>query len=191
MVNKVENTKEKCKQTLLKNINLERNNLCLKNKCDDFNRLLNLIANNNVPRLNQIIQTCIKQEMGINSIIEKISGAIKKIYNCKSYSKLEVDIGCIVSLIGGFRLVYALNQLGFIPSKSVIARALKLMDFRLVFSYKIELANMIKENLCQILNEQITFYSVKMDETKIVDRYRFCSKTNEIQGICYVYEILS
>ena len=44
--------------------------------------------------------------MRISAIVELVENAINKIYKCKSYSKQEIDLGILVQLMGGPRLVF-------------------------------------------------------------------------------------
>ena len=71
-------------------------------------RILNLIATNDLSRVNTIIKIFLKQKAGTQSIIQKLQLAISGLYKCKSYSQHEVDIGILVLRIGGPRLIYSL-----------------------------------------------------------------------------------
>ena len=54
------------------------------------------------------------QKVSLNAILELIGKALNKFYSCKSFTQKEIDVGILVNAIGGPRLVFALNQLGFI-----------------------------------------------------------------------------
>ena len=71
-------------------------------------RILNLIATNDLSRVNTIIKIFLKQKAGTQSIIQKLQLEISGLYKCKSYSQHEVDIGILVLRIGGPRLIYSL-----------------------------------------------------------------------------------
>jgi hypothetical protein len=131
LVNLLEKTKEQLNEAKLNSLNLTKNNSSLKNKCDDLQRLLHCLSTNDIPRLNQILKTCLTQKMGINAIVELLENAINKIYKCKSYSKQEIDLGFLHQLMGGPRLVYALK--GLIPSSSVLHRTLASGGFKVEF----------------------------------------------------------
>lgn len=77
----------------LNSLNLRRENLSLRNKNNDMMRMVNLIANNEIARVNVILKVCLKQNFGVNAIIERLSQAIAQVYKCKSYSANEVDAG--------------------------------------------------------------------------------------------------
>ena len=89
--------------------------------------------------------------MSVSLILSQLSQAIERTYQCKSYSDKDMDIGILVLRIGGPRLVYALNQAGLIPSKSVISKALqnKLPSF--YHSFEESLISVIKKNIAAIL----------------------------------------
>lgn len=184
MQNMLEKTKNQLNECKLKSLNLSRNNICLKNQINDQQRLLQCLSNNDIPRIHAILRTCLQQKMGVNSIVDTLQKAIERVYKCKSYSDKEIDVGVLVLSIGGPRLVFALNQLGIIPSKSIIHRAMREMEYHLHFCYKDSFELMIKKNVTNIISndKELTMYSIKMDETAIESRCRYDIKSNEIQG---------
>lgn len=60
----------------LNGLNLMRNNIRLSNSKSDYKRLINQIANNNIPRVHQIIKSCVDSNYSANSIIDKLNAAI-------------------------------------------------------------------------------------------------------------------
>lgn len=61
----------------LHNLNIERNYISLSNSRTDYQRLVNLIRLNQIPRIQQIIKSCLNSNYGVNGIIEKLHSAIK------------------------------------------------------------------------------------------------------------------
>ena len=55
----------------LSSLNLRKSNFSLRNRLDDYKRFLQLIEQNDIPRLHQLVRTCIKAKRGINGIINK------------------------------------------------------------------------------------------------------------------------
>ncbi len=60
----------------LNGLNLMRNNIRLSNSKSDYKRLISQIANNNIPRVHQIIKSCVDSNYSANSIIDKLNAAI-------------------------------------------------------------------------------------------------------------------
>lgn len=178
----------------LQSLNLKRENLSLRNRNDDLKRLINLIANNELARVNVIIKTCLKQKVGVNGIIERLNDAIARVYSCKSYSEVEFDAGVLVLRIGGPRLIYALNKLGLLPSRSVITNSLRLNISSIYFSLNSCVEDIIKHNMELVLSNndnneaKPSFYSLKMDEIVIDERVRWNPKNNEIIGTCWQHK---
>ena len=114
LVDSLEKTKQQFNELIVNTLNLTKNNLNLKNKCDDYQRLLHCLATENISRLTSILNTCMNQKVSLNAILELIGKALNKFYSCKSFTQKEIDVGILVNAIGGPRLVFALNQLGFI-----------------------------------------------------------------------------
>jgi hypothetical protein len=57
-------------------LNVNRNYLNLLNRASDYKRLINLISLNDVPRIKQLISSCIKSKVSVSSMIEKLQLAI-------------------------------------------------------------------------------------------------------------------
>jgi len=57
-------------------LNLRRNNLSLMNRTTDLKRLIVLISQSDVPRIKQLISSCLKSHVSVNTITERITQAI-------------------------------------------------------------------------------------------------------------------
>ena len=67
---------EKINDLKLNGLNLMRNNVRLSNSRSNYKRLLNQIANNNIPRVHQIIKSYVNSNYSSNAIIDKLNAAI-------------------------------------------------------------------------------------------------------------------
>jgi hypothetical protein len=124
LVEKLEEKNFLLEQSRLTNCNLKRNNITLTNYNNDISKLVSLIATNQIPRVGVMLNVLLKQGHGVNTIIDKLYEAINKVYKCKSHTKLENDVGIMVLRIGGPRVLYALNKIGLLPSKSTIYKSI-------------------------------------------------------------------
>lgn len=71
---------EKINSIKLETLNLKKSNMTLHNQLSDYKRFSLLIAQNDIPRIHQLVKSCIKSNYGINGIIEKIKLAISGSY---------------------------------------------------------------------------------------------------------------
>ena len=100
-------------------LNLNRSHLCLQNKNNDMKRLMFYMATDDLPRVNAILKVCLKQNMGVHAILEKVKAATGGFYHAKSFTKKEKDLDILTYKIGGPRLV----RYGCIPSRGVLRNA--------------------------------------------------------------------
>jgi len=90
--------------------------------------------------------------------------------------------------VGGTRLVKSLNAAGLIPSRSTISRALATKEpLTYKFDMDISIEDLLNNNLSDLDNVK-DFISIKMDEIIITDRVLWCSRTNQILGLCYKHK---
>ena len=167
----------------LENLNKLRSIISLRNKTNDFKRFMILISQNQIPRLHQIIRISINNGFGINGIIEKIKNAIENVYHPRGYSKTEYDLAAITLRIGGPRLLYAFNQLNYLPSSSSMYKQLK-SSINLDISNYTDLDAKIKHNIKQYYTNCRGAFGIKI-EFRINQKLRWNCNSNEIVGLCY------
>ena len=57
-------------------LNLKRNHLTLLNRTSDYKRLMVFISFNDIPRIKQLIKSCLNSKVSVEAIIEKLHLAI-------------------------------------------------------------------------------------------------------------------
>ncbi len=67
---------QKINELKLNTLNLRRSNISLMNKTSDLKRLMNLISQNDIPRIKQLISACLKSKVSTIAMIEKMQSAI-------------------------------------------------------------------------------------------------------------------
>ncbi|KAG0701125.1 hypothetical protein DFH29DRAFT_1000528 [Suillus ampliporus] len=82
---------------------------------DDYHRLLMAISENNIPRLQQIINVALCDGASIREIINKLEDTLEGVYRLRGYSVDDLDIATLVYRLGGRQLLYTLNKTG-LPS---------------------------------------------------------------------------
>ncbi|KAG2065211.1 hypothetical protein BDR04DRAFT_1033349, partial [Suillus decipiens] len=83
---------------------------------DDYNRLLMVISENDVPRLQQVIKIALDSGASVREIVNKLEDAIEGVYCPRGYGSSDVDIATLVYRLGGRQLLCALNHKLGIPS---------------------------------------------------------------------------
>ncbi|KAK6993165.1 hypothetical protein R3P38DRAFT_3426027 [Favolaschia claudopus] len=106
-------TEEMCKWRL-KSLNSARNFATAVRKLADYGRFMEAIANNNLPRLQQLINVGIRRGSSPNALIRMIQSALEGVYQPRPVldsRTLDTRPSCLSS--GGRKLLYARNHMAF------------------------------------------------------------------------------
>lgn len=122
----------------------------------------------------------------------KQSFFILRVYRVKGYSKKDVDLGILVLRIGGPGLLATFNEINFLPSASVVYKALK-NTINIETSLEIPLRTLIRSNMSQFFKNQSGFLSLKLDEIAINEKIRvdLTKKKSIFVGSCLNHKVES
>lgn len=112
LVNRLDNKSNQINELKLNSLNLLRNNLNLINRTSDYKRLMILISANDIPRIKQLISACLKSNISISMMTERIAKAINGVYRPKQFDEKDIDLGTLVLRIGGTGLLNTFYKLG-------------------------------------------------------------------------------
>ena len=142
------------------------------------------ISQNNIPRLQNLVNVALRNRRSINYILEKCTLAISGIYKARA-SEDDKDLAFIVLKFGGPALLDILYRANHLPSSSLAYRMSKNCK-PLSSSVSLSFRECFENNVKPSTDDNIKFsYSIKCDETYINGRLRYNSKDNEIVGCCY------
>ena len=97
-------------------LNLSRQHGLLLSKLDDHKRLVMAVAENEVPRIHQLLRQALKEGAGVSKILAKLEDGLCGVYHARGYSADDRDIALLVLRLGGRKLLYAMSQHISIPS---------------------------------------------------------------------------
>ena len=145
-------------------------------------RLLVEIANNNVPRLNQLVAVALRNNRGISYILSKVTAAIQGVYNARP-SDDDKDLALLVLEFGGPSLLDILYKANYLPSVST-GYEMRQKSKKIKSTIGSSFPQLMEDNTT--LNEENSSYafSIKADETFVTARPRYDSKEDLIQGLC-------
>jgi hypothetical protein len=90
---------------------------------EDYEKLIELLANYDVARLPAILAVCLKQRSRTCKITERIQAAIDGEYRPSGqYSQKELDLALVSLRLGGYRLLYTLSHVYGLPSLRTLMR---------------------------------------------------------------------
>ncbi len=145
-------------------------------------RFMKLVAENNVPRLQQLVAVALKHNRSISYITRKLMDAIDGIYSPRP-TECQKDLAFLVLKLGGPSLLDILFRANILPSVSTaykIAKECKPINTAVNVSVKDSF-----ESNTAIPKESSTAISLKMDETYIKPSLEYNPRDNKVYGVCY------
>eukprot|EP00918_Siedleckia_nematoides_P033698 GHVU01073205.1.p1 GENE.GHVU01073205.1~~GHVU01073205.1.p1 ORF type:complete len:912 (+),score=94.10 GHVU01073205.1:616-3351(+) len=88
-------------------------------------RLMALVAANDVPRLSTILNTHLKNGASVHRILDLVQAAINGVYRVRSVTADQMDLCILVLRLGGPRLAYALQQHAGLAGRTAIRAAMR------------------------------------------------------------------
>ncbi|KIJ12686.1 hypothetical protein PAXINDRAFT_27969, partial [Paxillus involutus ATCC 200175] len=85
-------------------------------KIEDHSALVMALSQADMPWLQQLLHTALKNGSSINAIIWMIEDALERGYRPRGHSAQSNDLALLIYRLGGTNLLYALNQHLNIPS---------------------------------------------------------------------------
>eukprot|EP00918_Siedleckia_nematoides_P102818 GHVU01224486.1.p1 GENE.GHVU01224486.1~~GHVU01224486.1.p1 ORF type:complete len:734 (-),score=54.26 GHVU01224486.1:452-2653(-) len=156
-----------------------------------YERLVHLIANNNVPRIATLLNVHLSRGASTSRLVGLVESAIAGVYSVKSFSSSEYDLFLLVARLGGPRLAYALQQQAGFASRSAI-RAFAGTAPAFEFCHNGSLTNAVVANMKGLKAVQKPEPRIAtVDEVAVTETLDHDSKTNEITGVCYEHSASS
>ncbi|KAJ7022322.1 hypothetical protein C8F04DRAFT_882964, partial [Mycena alexandri] len=83
----------------LETLNLQRSLGTSLRRLDDYEQLVMAIANSDVPRLRQIVQTALDRNISIRALLDLLTAAVQGVRRVFHYNKKEIDLAALVQHI--------------------------------------------------------------------------------------------
>ena len=177
---------EKARQLQVEKRNLRLELMNSKFKCSKlcatlsmYQRFLVSIAENNLPRLQQLVQIALKNNRSIGYIVSKVTDVIDGIYMANP-SQDDKDLAFLVLKFGGPSLLNILHRAGTLPSVSLAYNISKNCP-PITSSVQSSVADCFESNIC-ISDTGNCLVSLKMDETPMLS---YNQKDNQCYGSCF------
>lgn len=145
-------------------------------------RLLVEIANNNVPRLNQLVAVALRNNRSISYILGKVTAAIEGVYRARP-SDDDKDLALLVLEFGGPSLLDILFKANLLPSVST-GYEMRRKSKKIESTIGSTVPQLMEANTTLTEENSSYAFSIKADETFVTARPRYDSKEDVIQGLC-------
>ena len=185
LVEKVEKLIEERKNLRLLKLNSSRKLSKLANSVDLYKRLLWFLGENDIPRVRQLLNVCLRKGASVNYILDRVQLALNGMYHAKGFQTDDIDIGLLVLRIGGPRLVYALHQVFGVPSVSLLYKQQAAKFSPSVGAYDREVLWMNLSSMLLALDQgEACGWVMLIDEVSCEQRVRWNADDNKLYGIC-------
>lgn len=152
------------------------------------------VSENNILRLQQIINVALRHGTSIHEIVNKLEDALKGVYHPRGYGTDDLDIATLVYRLGGCQLLFALNQKLSLPS-------LQTLHTRSIFTTITPTIGPIRdehiiENIHTIVlsphndSSPKRGVSLMIDEIALKEMAVHFSKYNKVGGLCWKHSHL-
>ncbi|KAI0068069.1 hypothetical protein BV25DRAFT_1875223 [Artomyces pyxidatus] len=85
-------------------------------RSSDYRRFVMAIAENDVPRVNAIVQTALNNGASVRAILHKLELAVDGLYHVRGFTDRDYDKSILVYRMGGRPLAYAMSQAYGLPT---------------------------------------------------------------------------
>ncbi|KAJ7572768.1 hypothetical protein C8J56DRAFT_806547 [Mycena floridula] len=148
------------------------------------------IAEKDVPRLQILVQTSLRNGDGPKAIVNRIVEAAEGLRSTKGYNESDLDLATLVYRLGGRSLLYALNHSLGLPSLRTLCNSADFVKIAPTIGQidKTEIsANIqnvvIKPRVAAGINKRRGI-AVLIDEIAIEEAAVYFSKQNQVGGLC-------
>lgn len=154
------------------------------------------VAEKNIPRIQQVIQTALRGGASLRAIINKIEDAYEGLYHPKGFGSRALDIATLTYRIGGRKLLYALNHGLGLPSLRTLRNHMAFT--RVMPTIGTITASEIRHNIDEVLiktrsaanRTQLRGVSVLMDEIALNELACHFKHVNKVGAFCWLHSHL-
>jgi hypothetical protein len=178
----------------IQGLNDSRKYISTLTQLDDYHRLLMAVSENDIPRLQQIINVALRHGTSVREIVNKLEDALEGAYCPRGYGADDLDIATLVYRLGGRQLLFALNHKLSLPS-------LRTLRARSTFTTITPTIGPIRdehmhENIHTIIlgprsdTSPKRGVSLMIDEIALEEMAVHFSKYNKVGGLCWKHSHL-
>lgn len=179
---------------LPQNVALSRKLSTNRRNLNDYQRLLKILASNDVKRLKCVLGVALKRGCSVSAIIMRVEQAVNGLYTARgNYSERELDIAFLAKSLGGPKLLYALCRSHGLPAYRTITNHRTIP--RLIPSGSVPTADEISSNItsffCPEQRPQLprSGHSLLIDGVAVDERGCYDREANKVIGFCREHSV--
>ncbi|KAK7013539.1 hypothetical protein R3P38DRAFT_3206912 [Favolaschia claudopus] len=171
-------------------LNMSRQLATFARKMGDYERLVMAIAENDVPRINALLNTALQNGASVNTIIAQITETVQRLRSTKGFPQFEHDLSLLIYRIGGNSLLYSLNHALGLPSLRTIGNSAHFVKIAPSFGpvsideIRVNIQKVILEPRALVGNTQKKAVVIMMDEVALEEHLDYFPMQNKVGGLC-------
>ncbi|KAH9852083.1 hypothetical protein C2E23DRAFT_203440 [Lenzites betulinus] len=195
-----------CQEMRLKLFNVQRKLSTLRRRIGDNQRLVMLLATNDVQRLQRLLSVALRKGASVRALISRIEDSLEGRFTPRGgFDGREIEVAFLAKALGGPRLLYALAHSHGLPSITTVGRQMSIPRLRPSISRPTE--DEISANIASLCNPEtrpsmippsdpnrmqddpgarptVAGLILMIDGVALEERCRYCSERNSIVGLC-------
>ncbi|KAJ7679989.1 hypothetical protein B0H14DRAFT_3908259 [Mycena olivaceomarginata] len=185
----IERTKEN-NDLKLASLNTSRQLATFARKMGDYERLIVAIATNDVPRVNTLINTALRNGASVNTITSQIIEAVQGLRSTKGFTEFERDLSLLIYRIGGNSLLYSMNHALGLPSLRTITNSAHFVKITPTLGpisaeeLRTNIQKVILEPHAAANKTKKSGVVIMMDEVAIEEHADYFPAQNKVGGLC-------
>ncbi|KAJ6537906.1 hypothetical protein B0H19DRAFT_1213638 [Mycena capillaripes] len=149
------------------------------------------IATNDIPRVNALLSSAIRNGASLNTIIVQILEAVQGLRSTKGFTDFEHDLSLLIYRVGGQSLLYSLNHALGLPSLRTIGNSAHFVKITPTLG-PVSIQE-IRENIKKVILEPRALAGktekrggvvFMMDEVAIEEHFDYFPNENKVGGLC-------
>lgn len=180
---RIENYRSRERNSQLSLLNLRKKYDIVNKSLSLHGRLLQILRENNIPRLKEVLNVASRSKRGISYLVGKLMDVVDGLYRANP-DQDDKDLALLIQQFGGPALLDMVHRAIGLPSNSTAYRLLRKTP-NIKSSLQVS-AREIVDNFNFDYDKHPKFsIMLKMDETYVDSRVRWSSKDNMIYGFCH------
>ncbi|KAH6916539.1 hypothetical protein BKA70DRAFT_1502864, partial [Coprinopsis sp. MPI-PUGE-AT-0042] len=162
----------------------------MKRQLSDFQRILMLLAKNDIPGLRRLLAGGLKHGASPRVLVDLLERAVKGLRTAKGFSERDYDIALIAKALGGPRLLYALQKAYGLPSQTTLRNHQRIPT--MLTSVGVLTKDEVKANIQTFFQPDVKPPSkdprvgntLMFDGIALEAQCSYCPKRDKVLGLC-------
>ncbi|KAI9064240.1 hypothetical protein FKP32DRAFT_1649613 [Trametes sanguinea] len=187
----LQKTTAQFRQLRLKYRNAERKLSTLRRRINDHQRLVMLLATNDVKRLRRLLSVALRKGASPRTLIARIESSLSGMYTPRGgFEDRDLDVAFLAKALGGPRLLYVLSHSHGLPSISTLRRQMTIPQLLPCISKPTEeeistnIASLCSPECRPSMRPTVAGLILMVDGVALEERCRYSSERNSIIGLC-------